>query len=384
MGLVCGTVSPGGGSPTRLRGPTHLTLLPTYRCTAACRHCCFESNPTHERRIPRRRLLGYIREAADTFETLRLLVFSGGECFLLGEDLLTATRQAARRNLAVRCVSNGYWAVNERAARRRMERMAAAGLTEINLSTGDDHQEFVPFERVALAATAAARAGVRAFLVIEAHAASRFRAAQALEHPTIRRFRERSPHAGLLGLIQNVWIPFRSDEPLDAPTPAAAGGEGCTNVLDNVVVTPDEQMAACCGLTMEHIPELKLGSLRRHRMGDLYRSALADFLKIWLRVEGPESILSFAASKQGLPCPTTSAHMCQTCVRVHRDPGVRTALLKHWQEKKTEVLFRFHLLRELQVHAESGLPESTRNACASVPARPHRTRIHEQPTPTNE
>jgi len=351
-----------------LRGPTHLTILATYKCTAACRECCFESNPGHVLRIPRRRLLGYIDEAADTFETLRLAVFSGGECFLLGDDLVAAVGRAARRGLAVRCVSNGYWAVNERAARRWMDRLAGAGLRELNLSTGDDHQEFVPFERVAMGAVAAAQAGVRALLVVEAHAGSRFRARQALEHPRLREFRGSHPNAHLLGIIQNVWIPFRTDRDLHPPLPAgSAPGGGCGNVLDNVVVTPDEQLAACCGLTMEHIPELKLGSLRRHRMGDLYRQALGDFLKIWLRVEGPERILQFAAARNPLiATPAGCAHMCQACVSVHRNEAVRRTLREHWREKAPEVLFRFHLMRRQDARAE----ETARAACAPEPAAP--------------
>lgn len=341
----------------RLHGPTHLTILPTYRCTAACRECCFESNPRHTRRIPLRRILRYIDEAVDTFETLRVAVFSGGECFLLGADLVEGVRRAAARGLAVRCVSNGYWAVNEPAARTWMERLAEAGLRELNLSTGDDHQQFVPFDRVALAAEAAAARGVRTLLVVEGHSGSRFRPADALAHPRLQGFLASHPNAGLLSLVQNLWIPFRNDRPLQPPACGAPPSEGgCANVLDNLVVTPDEQLAACCGLTMEHIPEMKLGSLRRRRMGDLYRLGLADFMKLWLRVEGPHAILDFARSRDPLLLlPDSLPHICQACAVVHRHPGVRRAVERSWREKRAEVLLRFHLQRRLQARALSTL-----------------------------
>ena len=61
-----------------MHGPTHLTILPTYRCTAACAQCCFESNPHVQGRIPLPRILDYIDQAAGEFPTLRLVVFSGG------------------------------------------------------------------------------------------------------------------------------------------------------------------------------------------------------------------------------------------------------------------------------------------------------------------
>src|SRR5207247_1756710 len=101
-------------------GPTHLTILPTYRCTAACAQCCFESNPHVQGRIPIERILDYIDQAAGDFPSLRLVVFSGGECFLLRRDLDAAIERATSRGLATRCVTNGYWATSPRAARERI------------------------------------------------------------------------------------------------------------------------------------------------------------------------------------------------------------------------------------------------------------------------
>src|SRR5437899_7114277 len=77
-----------------VHGPTHLTILPTYRCTAACAQCCFESNPHVQGRIPIERILDYIDQAAGDFPSLRLVVFSGGECFLLRQDLDAAIERA--------------------------------------------------------------------------------------------------------------------------------------------------------------------------------------------------------------------------------------------------------------------------------------------------
>ena len=103
-----------------VHGPTHLTILPTYRCTAACAQCCFESDPHVQGRIPLERILDYIDQAARDFPTLKLVVFSGGECFLLRDDLDKAIARAAGHGLATRCVTNGYWATSKRAAQERI------------------------------------------------------------------------------------------------------------------------------------------------------------------------------------------------------------------------------------------------------------------------
>lgn len=73
--------------------PTTLTILPTYNCTAACENCCFGSHPGIAERVPLERILFYIDQAA-TLESVRLIVFSGGECFTLGDDLVAAVARA--------------------------------------------------------------------------------------------------------------------------------------------------------------------------------------------------------------------------------------------------------------------------------------------------
>src|SRR5689334_24955999 len=46
--------------------PESVTLLPTYRCNAACRECCFESHPGIKHRMSREYLLLLIRRIHPT------------------------------------------------------------------------------------------------------------------------------------------------------------------------------------------------------------------------------------------------------------------------------------------------------------------------------
>ena len=92
--------------------PQTLTILVTYQCTAACPQCCFECTPQIKGRIPTHKILNYIDAAHESFPNLKLIVFSGGECFLLGDDLVTIVSHAHGKGLSVRCVTNGYWGKN--------------------------------------------------------------------------------------------------------------------------------------------------------------------------------------------------------------------------------------------------------------------------------
>ncbi len=338
-----------------VHGPTHLTILPTYRCTAACAQCCFESDPHVEGRIPIERILDYIDQASIDFPSLRLVVFSGGECFLLRQDLDAAIERATSRGLATRCVTNGYWATSPRAARERIAPLYDAGLTELNFSTGDDHQKFVPYERVVHGAVAAAESGIRTLIVIEGRAGALFTMEQALAHPVLAEFMRASPARASLDLLNNIWIPFKDDVEIAQPEAIYRTRErldrfrGCDNVLENMVITPDEKAASCCGLTFEHIPEMKIGDARRTRLRDLYDSQLEDFLKIWIRVEGPEKIFFFATEKDpGLPFPDGATHPCQTCAALFLNPRVRKVLAGHYLEKVPEVMFRYQMMRTLE------------------------------------
>jgi MoaA/NifB/PqqE/SkfB family radical SAM enzyme len=111
---------------TKDMGPSTLTVLPTYRCTAACEQCCFGSNPNLEERLSLEEIERSIREARENFPALRLVVFSGGECTMLGQDLFQAINTAHHLNLKTRIVTNGHWGAvrNKEAIIKEMSEMA--------------------------------------------------------------------------------------------------------------------------------------------------------------------------------------------------------------------------------------------------------------------
>lgn len=68
---------------TKFASPSTVTILPTYTCTAACKECCFESSPRIKERLSRDELFKSIDKAISDLLDLKLIVFSGGECFTL-------------------------------------------------------------------------------------------------------------------------------------------------------------------------------------------------------------------------------------------------------------------------------------------------------------
>jgi MoaA/NifB/PqqE/SkfB family radical SAM enzyme len=76
----------------------------------------------------------YIKDAIEAYDSIKVLVLTGGECLVYGRRLETIIRYATDLGLSVRVVTNGFWAKTYDKAYRKVEQLVAAGLKEINFS----------------------------------------------------------------------------------------------------------------------------------------------------------------------------------------------------------------------------------------------------------
>jgi len=304
--------------------PRVLTLITTHQCTAACDHCCFGCTPRRTDRIPRERLTALIDEAR-TIPSLRAISFVGGECFLLGKELDEHFARAAALGFEVRTTTNGYWAVNARAAERRMTDARAAGLRAVSLSTGEMHAAYVPVERVIAGAVAACAAGLETNISIETFGGTTFDPRRITAHAAIAALVD----AGRLSVSMRDWVAHADGNGVatlrHSPDRSrfAAGVEhaGCQIVLDDLTVTPQLDLVACCGYPVESIPELRLGSLATQTLGEALERTPLDPLALWLHVAGPERMLLFVAGRVAdYALPLDAVHPCEVCLHLHRDP----------------------------------------------------------------
>jgi hypothetical protein len=333
--------------------PYTLTILPTYQCTAACRSCSLECSPLiNSPRIPLDRLKKYIKEAKDSFKTLKIVIFTGGECFLLGNDLFDAIKYANSLGLMTRCVSNGYWAASDKSTKENVRKLKESGITEMNFSTGDEHATYIPFERVLRGAITCAENEIKAIVSVEGHNNSQFETENIYEHKMIQKFFKNHPDKKkYLFILKNVWMSIHEDfkieqtevgDRMDKST--QSGDRGCQNVITNLVINPEEQLASCCGLTFENISEMKLGSLKQFSMKSLYEEQLDDFLKLWIYVEGPESIIEFAKTKnQKIELPNEMYHICETCAHLYTNNEIRQTIAENYHEKIDDIFFQLQL-----------------------------------------
>jgi len=276
--------------------------------------------------MPHRRLEALIDEARDV-QGIRAVVFTGGECFLLGRRLDALVARANSAGFVTRCVSNAYWADTPRRASDRIRRLVDAGLREINLSTGTNHSRFVPVRSVLNAAEAAAEAGLVTLINIEAFDEADVDTSAILASPTIRKMIDNHK----LAVRTSVWIGAGGTGRVTHKATQSRFAKGnqtaCSTILSVLAVTPDQRLSSCCGLLMNHIAPLSLGSVAQDTLTSVIARAPNDLLKLWLRVEGPERILEFASRYlPGYRLPVTVTHPCQTCLHLFRDNKVLEVL----------------------------------------------------------
>ena len=306
--------------------PHTLALLTTYRCTAACEHCCFSCSPKNEQEIPTERLHQYIEQATE-IPSLRVVVFTGGECFLLGRRLDELVKAASDCHFFTRFVSNAYWATSRKTARKRLETLKKSGLKEANYSTGEQHARFVGPENVRHAAMAAAELGLTSLVVVDSFGDSRFDFDAFVDEPEFKSFIE----AGKVLIKVSPWMRFDgqrriayTQEQLTQLRQQQAVGPGCSTVLKVIGVTPTQEMCVCCGLTLERIPEMWVGSLKERTIRQVLTEAPDDFIKIWLHLYGPSAVLRYARKLDAtIRDPGQHAHPCATCQYIYKNERLR-------------------------------------------------------------
>lgn len=320
--------------------PESFTILPTYRCNAACRECCFESHSGIRHRMSRDELLRLIRRVRTELPSVRYVVLTGGEVTLLRKDLLDAISLLTELGLGSRIVTNGHWARTENDAARWIDDLVSAGLNELNLSTGDEHLEWVPVESVARAALHAARRQLLTIVTIEGSADARFRLEEFQRLPQIRELLSDKNIRKWFLAMTNVWMPFHAETGI-RPEPHNPPSKGCDNIFENFVANPYGSLMSCCGLTMEYIPEMKVGRVDEPRtLQQVYSGQFEDLLKLWIWLDGTQAIFDLAVQRSGQSIPCTSPHHCAICAQLYRDPRLRSSVRDLVLENANEIVFR--------------------------------------------
>ena len=308
------------------------------------------SSPRASDAIPVARMHSLIDDAK-RIPSIERVVFTGGECFLLGRDLDELIAHAHMSEYQTRVITNAYWAVNERAAQNRVAALRSAGLDEMMISTGTFHQRFVPMDRVVHAARATAAAAIPTRVAIEVCDQ------QTFDESGLRRELAAEIATRRVFIGHDAWTVDaggRGETELSHAQLLANGGDfeatgRCAQVLDTITVTSDQVLLACCGFPMEQLPALRIASVANASLDEVLNAAPDELLKMWLHTSGPRGIAEFVARHlPGFSLPP-AVSICEACVSLQRDRRAMAVLAEHIGDVASSVVTEFV---ELQRHIE--------------------------------
>nr|WP_278705504.1 radical SAM protein [Bacteroides intestinalis] len=322
--------------------PKSLTIITTYSCTAACKGCCFGCSPKRKEKLSFVEIKNIIDDFLKEFPSIEVIIFTGGEPFLLGDDLLKAVKYASSLHKMSRIVSNAYWAKNYKTAYCMLRKYKESGLCEINYSTGDSHQEYVPYDNIVFACRAALDLSLSTGVNVETHECKKFHTKTLQSDVRLLKYETRKN----FWIKSGLWIPNDSESNLNPRknqfTQMNVKESGCDTLFRNVTISPNKILFSCCGFNIDENVFLQFGKYGREDLKKAYLSQFDDLLKLWLFVSGPIVIAKFLNKyKANQPIELFGKHPCTICKEIYSDPCNIAILKENYSKIFPTVLFEF-------------------------------------------
>ncbi len=344
----------------RVLEPSTVTILPTNTCTARCRHCSMNSSPERRDALTGEQLEDIIDQLARATQT-KVIVFSGGESTLLGEDLNRALRRCRQHGIVSRLVTNAYWATSDEAALGKLRELREAGLDELNISTDDYHLPYISLQKIKTAYRAALQLDFRSVVICNAYGPEswltpdrlnaefgngadmkmRYDAdGQSIHHE----YREGQTLVmlsngiamqlgrGALGLAESEVVHNGTGAGWDALHKLADHVGGCPWAVRSAAISPKGNLLSCCGTEIAGNPILDYGSLEEHTLEELLDYADNDLITNMIAFFGPvriKQVLERIAPGE-IDFPRASYRgVCEVCEDLVRIEKNRDALEKY-------------------------------------------------------
>jgi len=297
-------------------------LLYTYRCTIACRHCCFgcagERPPVH---MSTEQAVFHLRQL---HELGRVIHIAGGEAMMFWDDLLAALRAACAQGVQPHFIeSNASFATDDEFVRERYAALRANGVMGILLSADPYHQAFVPPERFIRARRIARETfGTQNVWTTDApdEAIGDF-AAIARDEGRLRDHVRAHPPV-LVGTAHRELRPFLDAVPLDRLPPGRAWrlphhDPGCRvefarESIWELHIDPYDNIQTNCGVILGNARETRLADLLAHG------PERANFISQLLADQGPLALADFARREHGFATPDRAVTKCDLCYATRR------------------------------------------------------------------
>lgn len=358
-----------------IREMRRLAILTTDRCQARCGHCLTRSGPEQTQVLNLDEMIDVI-DCLIQRSAVGIVVFTGGESTLLGDDLFEIIAYCSERGIPTRLVTNAAWAHDDISAEKMIRDLRDVGLTEINFSTDDFHCDWIPFENVERAWAASKGKGFGSVLIAVCENAkskitSEFIVERMGETVSVvlgQRDFDANPIApaedgtrycisrsslARLGRGENLSQDyFPAYDQFDK-----AGLYGaCSSLFDPLTLNADGSLGVCCGALTQNNPILNLGKASNVLHDSEYD--LDEFQRLVLRAIqtiGPAYLYHIATESATDLAKLQARNVCEICERLTTDERMLHKLKEKsriiaQQIEDTENLRRFLAQNEAGEH----------------------------------
>lgn len=320
--------------------PYCITLITTFRCNAACVDCCFGCRPDRGRSMTLDEMKHYVDICLEAYpDNITRLALTGGECFLLGNDLDEIVRYGAEKGLTVDFISNGYWGKTYAIALERIKRLKSLGLKSVGFTVGDDHDHIIPLRNCRNAAVASARLGYKVEFRLES---TRFGRCNVYEKLKTDKAFMRLVDEKKIELKFWEWREYNNEtihgrghpwhcRPYDKSKP-------CDLLFKDIIITPYGDVMACCGIGSSRNPHMRLGNVWKEPVKTLYERSFCDLLKVWIRFEGAQAILQYIHDKSDIKFHQWG-NGCESCIEIFENPKIIPFLREHYNDWCNRVIY---------------------------------------------
>lgn len=306
-----------------------LTFITTSECGAACSHCLMNSGPTRHEMLSFEQMKMAIDRYASSDVGGRVVVFTGGECTRIGNDLLEAIAYANINGLPTRIVTNAEWATDESSTIKIIADLRSVGLDELNISCDDYHAQFIPIENVLRCWRLSKQKGFASVVLAICHNADSKITPESIQDVLgekinlvydengLRSSRLPDPDSdGTRYLISNSSVLrigrgcLLDVRPARQVNQRGILGAPCSPNNQQVVITPDFHVGACCGINPSGIGFLDFGPFSE----DERESRFRDLVLTAIRMIGPGYLLDIVCDEdRGFPRRPYYLSPCEIC-----------------------------------------------------------------------
>lgn len=341
-----------------------IEVIVTSRCNIKCRHCIYDCQPFSTEQLSKSAIKDLIKQAAK-LNSLRSVIFTGGEAFLEYDILIENIALCEELGLESSVVTNGFWALDSHITTQRLKKLK--GLKILNVSTDSFHQEFVPVDRIRNIIKSCHELGIECIVRIS------YLNDSASEIGIIKK-----QLAGLEGLYSISAMPVapfgRAATLIDTPLIYEYDPNGipCCGA-DCPVIDANGDVKFCPGGLFSH-PEnslLKVGNIFNETLETIKKSANLNPIVQMLRLRGPSGLAYLVRSQailEGIPFLPQMKEvrdLCSLCKYVITDPDNAKLLQRAVKNPKVHqeiALARFQEFGEISMFYEKYIYSGTERA----------------------